>query len=144
MLGHKCRLINGDFEESTQYLKNPDCGWYHIYTIYPQNPVDKDALYSLVADDEKLALLFINIGRYRNEMPGEEVIFRLREVFDVFVSRGMHMIIRTAYDNAGLGMTKESCSAGYCQNPYEIFRKYFSGIFRLYTHSTGAVCRKLG
>lgn len=129
MLGHKCRLINGDFEESTQYLKNPDCGWYHIYTIYPQNPVDKDALYSLVADDEKLALLFINIGRYRNEMPGEEVIFRLREVFDVFVSRGMHMIIRTAYDNAGLGMTKDPAQLDIVRT----HMKFFGSIFQEYS-----------
>lgn len=129
MLGHKNRLINGDYEESTRYLKNPDCGWYHIYTIYPQNPVDKDALYSIIADDEKLALLFINIGRYRNEIPGEEAALRLKEVFDVFISRGMHMIIRAAYDNAGLGMTKEPAQLDIVRT----HMKFFGSIFQEYS-----------
>lgn len=129
MLGHRYRFINEDYRECTQYLNNPDCGWYHIYTIYPQNAVDKDELYSVIADDEKLAFLFINIGKYRNEIPDEEVLVRLREIFNVFVSRRMHMIVRAAYDNSGLGMNKEPAHINIVRE----HMKFFGRIFQEYS-----------
>ncbi len=54
------------------------------------------------------------------------------------------MIIRAAYDNAGLGMTKEPAQLDIVRTHMKFFWKYFSGIFRLYTNSTRVVCRKLG
>ena len=54
---------------------------------------------------------------------------RLKEVFDVFVSRGMHMIIRAAYDNAGLGMTKEPAQLDIVRT----HMKFFGSIFQEYS-----------
>ncbi len=106
MTGYKYRFVKNEYRESAEYLHNPDCGWYHIYTIYLQNDIDKDAINASIAD-ETLALLFVNIGRYRNDILHEDELMRLEEAINVFVSKGMHLIIRVAYDNAGLGMNRE-------------------------------------
>ncbi len=48
-------------KESTRALKNPGCGWYHIYTF----DLSKESFLYIDCEEEELVLLLIDIHAFR-------------------------------------------------------------------------------
>lgn len=52
-------------EESTMYLQNPSCGWYHIYPFVIEEKPNFEELYWCLHAEERIALALIDIGAFR-------------------------------------------------------------------------------
>ena len=88
-----------EYEESSRRLNNPGCGWYHIHTFAAQKA---PALPAEIEPEEELALVLIDIGAFRAEELSETALSHIRQIFVFFHEKGWQMILRFAYDTAGI------------------------------------------
>lgn len=65
---HAWRFEKAEFAESTEYLGNPGCGWYHIHAFSLEDEPDMEEMYRCVCKEESLALVILDIGAFREEM----------------------------------------------------------------------------
>lgn len=93
--------------ESTGYLGNPGCGWYHIHAFSLEEEPDMEELYWCVCKEEALALVILDIGAYRKEPLPENVLDRTEKILDFFRKQKKELIIRAVYDREGKGMERE-------------------------------------
>lgn len=93
--------------ESTEYLGNPGCGWYHIHAFSLEEEPDMEELYWCICKEETLALVVLDIGAYREEPLPEPVLGRMREILEFFGKQGKELIVRAVYDREGRGMERE-------------------------------------
>lgn len=96
--------------ESTEYLGNPGCGWYHIHAFSLEEEPDMEELYWCLCKEETLALVMLDIGAYREEPLPESVLGRMRGILDFFGKQGKELIVRAVYDKEGRGMEREPAS----------------------------------
>ena len=96
-----------DLEESTEYPANPDCGWYEIYTFQIENSIDPEELKWSLHEEERLALVLLDIGTYRNTALGEAELEHLRQILRFFAQYKKGVIFRPVYDTQGKGMERE-------------------------------------
>ena len=96
----------GDFTESTEYLSNPGQGWYRIFTYDAgrETVLEEE---NATLEGESLALVRINIGRYRCEKLPETALENIRRILLFFGQRGVDMILRIVYDLEGKGLERE-------------------------------------
>ena len=83
-----------DLEESTEYPANPDCGWYEIYTFQIENSIDPEELKWSLHEEERLALVLLDIGTYRNTALGEAELEHLRQILRFFAQYKKGVIFR--------------------------------------------------
>lgn len=93
--------------ESTEYLGNPGCGWYHIHAFPLEEGPDMDELYWCLCKEETLALVMLDIGAYRERPLPESAIGRMEEILNFFGEQGKELIVRAVYDREGKGMERE-------------------------------------
>lgn len=98
--------------ESSDSLKNPGCGWYHIYTFYAHCPAKK---LWIEDDSEEIVLLLIDIGHFKKAALSFEALENIRALLSFFAAEGKNMIIRIAYDTKGQGMLCEPDSMALVQ-----------------------------
>lgn len=94
-------------KESTRALKNPVCGWYHIYTFDLSN---KSFLY-IDCEEEELVLLIIDIHAFRGcEQIPKEALEYFSSILTFFEQHDKGIILRIVYDTKGRGMENEPSS----------------------------------
>lgn len=106
------RLHKAKYEESSEELSNPGCGWYHVYTFQAQPPSDGRSVKEEVWLDaacrkEQLALVLVDIGSFRSCDLSEAALFHIEEILKFFHEQHKQMILRFAYDTRGDGVVKE-------------------------------------
>lgn len=94
-------------KESTRALKNPGCGWYHIYTF----DLSKENFLYIDCEEEELVLLLIDIHAFRccEQIP-KEALEWFSSILTFFERHDKGIILRIVYDTKGRGMENEPSS----------------------------------
>ena len=101
-------------KESTRALKNPGCGWYHIYTFdlskENSNESSNESFY-IDCEEEELVLLLIDIHAFRccEQIP-KEALEWFSSILTFFEQHDKGIILRIVYDTKGRGMENEPSS----------------------------------
>lgn len=103
----RIRFEPASLEESTLYLPNPSCGWYHIYPFAIEQTPDFKELFWCLHPEETIVLVLIDIGAFREDSLSEEALGNLDGVLNFFQQNGKEMILRITYDREGRGMERE-------------------------------------
>ena len=91
-------------KESTRALKNPGCGWYHIYTF----DLSKENFLYIDCEEEELVLLLIDIHAFRGcEQIPKEALEYFSSILTFFEQHDKGIILRIVYDTKGRGMENE-------------------------------------
>ena len=94
-------------KESTRALKNPGCGWYHIYTF----DLSKESFLYIDCEEEELVLLIIDIHVFRScEQIPKEALEYFSSILTFFEQHDKGIIFRIVYDTKGRGMENEPSS----------------------------------
>ena len=94
-------------KESTRALKNPGCGWYHIYTF----DLSKESFLYIDCEEEELVLLLIDIHAFRGcEQIPKEALEWFSSILTFFEQHDKGIILRIVYDTKGRGMENEPSS----------------------------------
>lgn len=94
-------------KESTRALKNPGCGWYHIYTF----DLSKESFLYIDCEEEELVLLIIDIHVFRScEQIPKEALEWFSSILTFFEQHDKGIILRIVYDTKGRGMENEPSS----------------------------------
>lgn len=94
-------------KESTRALKNPGCGWYHIYTF----DLSKESFLYIDCEEEELVLLLIDIHAFRGcEQIPKEAFEYFSSILTFFEQHDKGIILRIVYDTKGRGMENEPSS----------------------------------
>lgn len=97
-------------KESTRALKNPGCGWYHIYTFDLSKENSNESLY-IDCEEEELVLLLIDIHAFRGcEQIPKEALEWFSIILTFFEQHDKGIILRIVYDTKGRGMENEPSS----------------------------------
>lgn len=97
-------------KESTRALKNPGCGWYHIYTFDLSKESSKESFY-IDCEEEELVLLIIDIHAFRGcEQIPKEALEWFSSILTFFEQHDKGIILRIVYDTKGRGMEIEPSS----------------------------------
>lgn len=100
----KRKFQKNRLSESMQPVKNPGRGWYHIYTYDLAQELPE--LY-IACEEETIALLLIDIGKFKDRQIPEDAMMYLERILDFFQKNKKKMILRPAYDTQGHGLVRE-------------------------------------
>ncbi len=100
------RFTEPRFAEQIGNVLNPGRGWYRIYTYTLGEGMSCD-LPPVLYEGEKLALVLIDIGAYREAPIPEEGLAVIEQVLAAFAHAGVGMLLRIVYDTTGKGMEHE-------------------------------------
>lgn len=104
-------------EEDNSQLYNPSRGWYEIYSFAIEQEIDFDELIWSLREDETIALVVIDIAKYRDDILDEGCLDNLNNILDFFSSNGKDIILRFTYDRTG-------CANLYEPNYLELILKH--------------------
>lgn len=96
-----------DLSETTEPLSNPARGWYQIYTFPADAEPDFNELEWCLDRADRLALLLVDIGAFRDRDLDEECLGRIGRILDFFAKEQYDIILRVVYDRVGKGMERE-------------------------------------
>lgn len=98
-------------KESTRALKNPGCGWYHIYTFDLSKENSNESFLYIDCEEEELVLLIIDIHAFRScEQIPKEALEWFSSILTFFEQHDKGIILRIVYDTKGRGMENEPSS----------------------------------
>ena len=100
-------FCRADFAECSMVVRNPGCGWYHLYTF---DAAKTDEPLYVTCEDEELVLLRIGIGTFVSGAVPRGSIEWIRKILAFFRDRKKGMILRFAYDLEGKGLEHEPAS----------------------------------
>ena len=103
----KWRIEKGSYEETARELSNPTRGWYQIYSFRADKDPDIENLVWSLREPETLALLFFDIGAYREKPLDAGALQQLQSLLAFFGENHRDIILRIAYDHEGKGMEHE-------------------------------------
>ena len=132
---HSVGFQKSEYRESAAPLRNPGCGWYHIYTFPAQPPagespvsIEEEAWMDDACREEQLALALIDIGAFRTRAITEEALLRVTRILDYFRRNRKQVILRFVYDTEGKCMMKEPLTLSMVKRHME----QLGGIVRTY------------
>lgn len=108
-LGH-WKIKKAELKESVEELRNPGRGWYQIHTFSAEKNFPTDDLQWCLGDRDTLALVFIDIGYYREQVLDSKCLTNIDSILDYFSQSGLDMILRIAYDREGRAWESEPYS----------------------------------
>ncbi len=112
-LSRKSKLESGwklnmaDLAERSEDVRNPCRGWYQIYTFQADLEPDFGELEWCLDRKDSLALVFLDIGGYRDRDLDAATLGRIRRILDFFRDNGYDIILRVAYDHQGKAVERE-------------------------------------
>lgn len=110
MEAHPFSPLRSEEAKSTRALKNPGCGWYHIYTFDLSKESSKESFY-IDCEEEELVLLIIDIHAFRGcEQIPKEALEWFSSILTFFEQHDKGIILRIVYDTKGRGMEIEPSS----------------------------------
>ena len=100
-----------NFEETSEYLENPDCGWYEIYGYELGDDVNlgktlQDHLQAC-DDSAQLVQIQVNLRQYRDRDISEIGLQELEDVLSAWENSHRRIILRFLYDWSGHGLESE-------------------------------------
>ncbi len=99
------------FIESARELRNPDRGFYHLYTfLIEEEPIDYEQIIKTMYQndtDTELMLIKISLQNYREGRISETGLRNIEKLFDGLESLDKRMILRFVYDDEGKGGENE-------------------------------------
>lgn len=101
------KLRAEDLTERPEDVSNPCRGWYQIYRFLAEQEPDLGELEWCLDKRETLALVFIDIGGYRDRKLDQDALGRMERILDFFRGNGYDMILRVAYDHDGKAVERE-------------------------------------
>ncbi len=101
------KLKTEDLAERAEDVSNPCRGWYQIYTFQADREPDFGELEWCLDKKDTLALVFIDIGGYRDRELDEDALGRMERILDFFRENGYDIILRVAYDHQGKAVERE-------------------------------------
>ena len=102
----KASFRRREFCEAAGDVPNPGRGWYRIYT-YVLGEGESCDLPPLLYENERLALVLIDISAYKEQAIADEGLARIDRILSCFADGGSEMILRIVYDTKGKGMERE-------------------------------------
>lgn len=93
--------------ERPEDISNPCRGWYQIYTFQADTEPDFGELEWCLDRKDTLALVFVDIGGYRDRELDAVALKRMRRILDFFRDNGYDIILRVAYDHQGKAVERE-------------------------------------
>ncbi len=96
-----------ELKESTKRLCNPDRGFYPLLAYTAGEKLNREELGADLAEGERLVLLLVDIGQYRDRQLDEDTLAQMREVLRFLVERKRDIILRVVYDREGKSMQTE-------------------------------------
>lgn len=103
----KYKFHNNTLVESVEELPNPARGWYRIYTFCAEEKFNSEDYKKIEDNKDMLALVFIDIGAYREKKLDEEVLLNIDAILKFFTERKKDIILRIAYDHKGMAPERE-------------------------------------
>lgn len=94
-------------KEGTKRINNPVRGWYAIYTFHIEDTIDPEELKWSLRDGESLALLRIDISKYKAKKLDQRSITNLKIILKFFQRYQKDVILRAVYDIEGRGQEME-------------------------------------
>ena len=100
--------------ESTDAVSNPYCGFYHLYGYQlseeGDKPAKKWASSVLANDDNRIALLQINLVNYKDKAISDSALAQLDSIITSFAAANKQIILRFLYDWNGNALHSEPSS----------------------------------
>ena len=96
-----------DLTERPEDVSNPCRGWYQIYRFAADQEPDFGELEWCLDRKETLALVFLDIGGYRDRKLDRDALGRMERILDFFGRNGYDVILRVAYDHEGKALERE-------------------------------------
>lgn len=100
-------FIKADLKETAETLRNPERGWYQIYTFDAKQEPDFAELSWCIDSEESLVLIIINIGAYREQSLDEAAFEHIRRILRFFIDSEKDIVLRIVYDHEGNALEKE-------------------------------------
>lgn len=104
------KFKKAELRESVEELKNPGRGWYQIHTFSAAEDFSNEELQWCLSDRNTLALVFIDIGYYREQPLDERGLSNIDSILDFFAQSGLDIILRITYDREGKAWEREPYS----------------------------------
>lgn len=101
------RLKPADLTERVEDVCNPCRGWYQIHTFLADAEPDFGELEWCLDRKDTLALVFLDIGAFRDRNLDPAALDRMGRILDFFRENGYDMILRVAYDHQGKAVERE-------------------------------------
>ncbi len=101
------RLKSADLAERIEDVCNPCRGWYQIHTFLAEAEPDFGELEWCLDRKDTLALVFLDIGAFRDRNLDRTAFERMGRILDFFRKNGYDMILRVAYDHQGKAVERE-------------------------------------
>ncbi len=105
LIGGSIRTKAYTFTESSRVLKNPNRGFYHLYSFtITDDKTDYEGLTAQISEndaDTKLMMAQINIQFYKNREITKQGLDNIRALLDVLEMAEKRLIIRFVYDKDG-------------------------------------------
>lgn len=101
------KLRTADLTECTEDIRNPGRGWYQIYTFRADEEPDFGDLEWCLDRKDALALVFFDIGAFRDRALDQAALGRMRRTLDFFCENRYDIILRVAYDHQGKAVERE-------------------------------------
>lgn len=127
------KFEQADFTEVTEPFGNPARGWYQIYNFSVENLPDREELEWGLDQKDRLALLVIDIGHYRDRDLDSTCMKKIKELLTIFQNAGYDMILRMVYDHEGKGLEREPFTFSQVERHLEqigeLFERFPNAIF---------------
>ncbi|MCM1191371.1 MAG: DUF4874 domain-containing protein [Butyrivibrio sp.] len=101
------KLNAADLAERPEDVCNPCRGWYQIHTFQADEEPDFGELEWCLDRKASLALVFVDIGGFRDRRLDPEALDRIRRILSFFRDNQYDMILRVAYDHQGKAVERE-------------------------------------
>ncbi len=103
--------------ETAEELYDPRRGWYRIYTLALDQPLEDLSGAWSFEESEQLAFLRVDIGAYSGRPLDEGALENLRNALTYLRDHGKELIVRAAYDTEGAGAEREpACFERVCEH----------------------------
>lgn len=96
-----------ELTERPEDVRNPCRGWYQIHTFQADTEPDFGELEWCLDRKDSLALVFVDIGGFRDRELDAAALGRIRRILDFFRDNGYDIILRAAYDHQGKAVERE-------------------------------------
>ena len=103
----KEKVTRQKFKESKYPVQNPGMGWYRPYLFRLEEEVEEGYLSTVIAEEERLCLVEVDLSFYNSRAISYEGIFHLEQILDFFHRNKKDIMLRFAYDFEGKAFEKE-------------------------------------
>ena len=104
------KIKKAELRESVEELRNPGRGWYQIHTFSAEEDFSIEELQWCLGNRNTLALVFIDIGYYREQALDERCLYNIDGILDYFAQSELDVILRITYDREGKAWEREPYS----------------------------------